>query len=231
MANSDVGYLSPSEMQRVWNAVLEFERVRTSQVQEARPYIDPPVLFRNDSGQTIPAYGCVQINGTYDEEQSSCHYVTLKRPFQRTSAVLSTFSFNGPREVLDKEYGRLQSGPIFRAIKDSTTMSIGMRLGPIDSQFKLGKGCLFSYAGPDNVETDCIRVVRCETPIHATAGSSGIAGNSSATVTSRYFDGTQWQAGSITYTAHNSTTTSIAANSKLILFPVDGVWSAMEMCV
>jgi hypothetical protein len=217
-------------MQRVWNAVLEFERVKTSQVQEARPYVDPPVLFRNDSGQTIPAYGCVQLIGTYDESQSSCHYATMKRPMQRTSAVLSTFAFNGPREVLDKEYGRLQAGPVFRAIKDSTTMSVGMRLGPENGYFHLSKGCLFSYVGVDNVQSDCIRVVRCETPIHATAGGSGIAANSSATVTSRYFDGTQWQAGSITYTAYNSTATAIAANAKLMLFPIDGVWSAVETC-
>jgi hypothetical protein len=230
MADSEVGYLSPSEMQRVWNAVLEFERYKPTQTQEARPYVDPPVLFRNDSGDTIPPYGCVQIVGTYDESQSSCHYATVKRPMQRTSAVLSTFAFNGPREVVDKDYGRLQAGPVFRAIKDSTTMSIGMRLGPVSSYFTLGKGCLFSYCGTDNVIDDCIRVVRNETPIHATAGGSGIAGNSSATVTSRYFDGTQWQAGSITYTAYNSTATAIAANAKLILFPVDGVWSAVEMC-
>jgi hypothetical protein len=62
------------------------------------------------------------------------------------------------------------------------------------------------------------------------SGGSGIGGDSSATVTSRYFDGTQWKTGSITYTAYNSTSSAIGANAKLILFPVDAVWSAVETC-
>lgn len=229
MADAEVGYLSPSELQRVWNMVLEFERMRSAQGQEIRLTPPSPIYFRNDSGHTIPPYGCIQAYGTYDEDGGQ-NYLKVKRPFQWTDAVVGPFLFNGPREVANNEFGIAQSGPVFRAISDGGTYTAGTRLNPTAGVFTLSKGPLFSYIGPDDVEEDCIKVIACETPILAKAGAGGIAANSSGTVTHRIPSATTWSDGTITYTAWAPTATAVSANAQLMLFPVDAKWVAVEIC-
>jgi len=222
----DIGAFSLEAAARVWRCVLDWEKMKTEKKDVVDIPLVAPIYVKNTGSVTVPAWGCMQVVGT--DTIDNAVIFQIDRPLTHNKPKV--FLLNGPKEIVAGDYGTAQSGLKMRAVKDSTTMTAGMRLGPVASSFQLGKGCLFSYFGADAVTTDCIVVLRHETPIHATAGGSGIAGNSSATVTSRYFDGTQWQAGSITYTAYNSTATAIAANAKLILFPVDGVWSAVEVC-
>jgi hypothetical protein len=184
-------------------------------------------LFRNDSGHTIPAYGCFQASGTVEDGDQN--YITAVRPISWTGAVVGPFFFNGPYEVLDGEYGNAQLGPVFRAIKDGTTLSVGMRLGPASGSFEMGKGCLYSYIGEDDVETDCIRIISNETPLLAQS-STIIPANGSGTVTVRVPSSGGWSAGTVTYSARNDSATDIQSDKRVMIFPVDAKWHAVEIC-
>jgi hypothetical protein len=136
---------------------------------------------------------------------------------------------NGPGECLPNEIGTAQWGPIFRAKKDSSTYSTGTRMGPKASAFELEKGCLFTFIGDDEQEDDLIKVIACETPLLAVAGS-GIGANTSGTVTAKQPASGNWTAGTITYTAWNPTGVAIASAANVLLFPVDAKWLAVELC-
>jgi hypothetical protein len=103
-------------------------------------------------------------------------------------------------------------------------------MGPVASSFDLSKGCLFTFIGDDEQEVDLIKVIACETPLLAVTGSSGIAGNSSGTVTAKAPGSGNWTAGSITYTAWAPTSAAISANATVMIFPIDAKWVAVEIC-
>jgi len=229
MPKREYGVFTTEQAKRVWDATMRVERELRGGKASESVYVPPPIYFRNDSGYTIPPYGCIQKTGTYDEIGGQ-NYITVERPIQLTSAIIGPFLLNGPREVEDGEFGIAQSGPIFRAITDGTTLTVGTRIGPLASSFEVGKGCLFSYIGADDVETDCCRLIACETPILAKAGGSGISANSSGTVTARVPTSGGWSDGTVTYTAWAPTDSPVSANAQLMLFPVDARWVAVEIC-
>jgi hypothetical protein len=165
--------------------------------------------------------GSSEIDGTT--------YIEVDRPFDYSDSVMGPFLLNGPGECLKDEIGTAQWGPIFRATKDSATYTTGTRMGPVASSFDLSKGCLFTYIGDDEQETDLIKVVACETPLLAVA-TSGIGANTSGTVTAKAPASGNWTAGSVTYTAWNPTGVAIGSAAPVLLFPVDAKWLAVELC-
>jgi hypothetical protein len=193
----------------------------------AIPYTPTPIYYVNKSTATIPAYGCVQMNGASDINGTT--YIEVTRPFDYSNSVVGPFLLNGPGECLPDEIGTAQWGPILRAKKDSATYSTGTRMGPVDASFDLSKGCLFTYIGDDEQEDDLIKVIACETPLLAVAGS-GIGANTSGTVTAKQPASGNWTAGSVTYTAWNPTGVAIASAANVLLFPVDAKWLAVELC-
>jgi hypothetical protein len=193
----------------------------------AIPYTPTPIYFLNKSTATIPAYGCIQMNGASEIDGTT--YIEVTRPFDYSNSVVGPFLLNGPGECIPDEIGTAQWGPIFRAKKDSSTYTTGTRMGPKASAFELEKGCLFSYIGNDEQEDDLIKVIACETPLLAVAGS-GIGANTSGTVTAKAPASGSWTAGTITYTAWNPTGVAIASAANVLLFPVDAKWLAVELC-
>lgn len=165
--------------------------------------------------------GSSEIDGTT--------YIEVDRPFDYTASVMGPFLLNGPGECLRDEIGTAQWGPIFRATKDSSTYTTGTRMGPVASSFDLSKGCLFTFIGDDEQETDLIKVIACETPLLAVA-TSGIGANTSGTVTAKAPASGNWTAGSVTYTAWNPTGVAIGSAAPVLLFPVDAKWLAVELC-
>jgi hypothetical protein len=143
---------------------------------------------------------------------------------------MGPFLVNGDREVVADDYGTAQWGPIYRIKTDGTTLAVGTRIGPNASSFEVGKGCLFTCLGDDDIEEDVIRVMACETPLIAVAGSGGIPANGSGTVTAKVPTSTGWAAGSVTYTAYNPFTAVVTADADLILFPIDARWVVVEGC-
>jgi hypothetical protein len=223
----EIGVYTPKQAKRIWESVQAFERMGSTAPSMAIPYTPTPIYFVNKSTATIPAYGCVQMVGSSDIDGTT--YIEVKRPFEYASSVMGPFLLNGPGECLPDEIGTAQWGPIFRAKKDSATYSTGTRMGPKASAFELEKGCLFTYIGDDEQEDDLIKVIACETPLLAVAGS-GIGANTSGDVTAKAPASGNWTAGTITYTAWNPTGVAIASAANVLLFPVDAKWLAVELC-
>jgi hypothetical protein len=223
----EAGIYSPKLAKRIWESVQAFERMGSTSAAMAIPYTPTPIYFVNRSTATIPAYGCVQMNGASEIDGTT--YIQVTRPFDYSNSVMGPFLLNGPGECLPDEIGTAQWGPIFRAKKDSATYSTGTRMGPVESSFDLSKGCLFTFIGDDEQEDDLIKVIACETPLLAVAGS-GIGANSSGTVTAKAPASGNWTAGTITYTAWNPTGEAIASAASVLLFPVDAKWLAVELC-
>jgi hypothetical protein len=227
MSDIQISTFNAEQGPRVWAATLRVERMRDLQPQPPVINLPAPIVFRNDSGYEIPPYGCIQVTGTV--EIGDQNYLLAGRPISWTGAVVGPFFFNSPRAVPDGEYGNCQPGPVFRTISDGTSLPVGVRVGPIASAFTVGKGCLYSVLGADDVATNCIRIVSNETPIIAIA-TTGIAANSSATVTKKDPAAGDWVAGTVTYTAWNPSGTIIPAAALVKCFPVDAKWSAVEIC-
>jgi hypothetical protein len=223
----EIGAYTPKQAKRIWESVQAFERMGSASATMAIPYTPTPIYFVNKSTATIPAYGCIQMNGASEIDGTT--YIEVTRPFDYSDSVVGPFLLNGPGECLPDEIGTAQWGPIFRAKKDSATYSTGTRMGPKASAFELEKGCLFTYIGDDEQEDDLIKVIACETPLLAVAGS-GIGANTSGTVTAKAPASGNWTAGTITYTAWNPTGVAIASAANVLLFPVDAKWLAVELC-
>jgi hypothetical protein len=224
----EVGYFTPRQAERVWEATKAFEKSVKGRASDERPITPTPISFVNKGTSTIPAYGCVQIVGT--EEIGGRNYLQVTRPFDYTDSVVGPFLLNGPNEVDQDDLGTAQWGPIYRAISDGGAYTVGTRFGPVASAYTVGKGAVFTYLGEDDVETDCVRLIACETPLLAIAGSGGIPANSSGTVTAKQPASGNWTSGSVTYTAWAPTATPIPANATVMIFPVDAKWVAVEIC-
>jgi hypothetical protein len=223
----EIGVYTPKQAKRIWESVQAFERMGSTSAAMAIPYTPTPIYFVNRSTATIPAHGCVQMNGASDIDGTT--YIEVTRPFDYSNSVMGPFLLNGPGECLPDEIGTAQWGPIFRAKKGSATYSTGTRMGPVDASFDLSKGCLFTFIGDDEQSDDLIKVIACETPLLAVAGS-GIGANSSGEVTAKAPTSGNWTAGTITYTAWNPTGVAIASAASVLLFPVDAKWLAVELC-
>ena len=228
MAPKDVGFYSPQLAKRIRDNSFAWERERSAKPVELRVTTPNPVYVFNGSTHEVPAYGCLQMVGveTFDGET----YLKVDRPFDYTESVMGTFLLNGPDPIPAGKIGMAQYGPVYRAKTDGTTLAVGTRIGPNASSFEVGKGCLFTCLGDDDIEEDVIRVIACETPLLAVAGSGGIPANSSGTVTAKVPTSGNWTSGSVTYTAWAPTSTPVAANATVMIFPIDAKWVAVEVC-
>ena len=222
-----IGAYTVKQAKRIWEAVQAFERSGTASRGAFLPYTPTPIYFVNKSTETIPPYGCTQMIGA--SELDGTTYIEVDRPFDYTDSVMGPFLLNGPGECLPDEIGTAQWGPVFRARKDSSNYDTGTRMGPVASSFDLAKGCLFTFIGNDDQETDLIKVIACETPLLAIA-TNGIGANTSGTVTAKAPSSGNWAAGSVTYTAWNPTGVAIASAALCVLFPIDAKWVALELC-
>ena len=225
---TEIGVFTPGDAERVWKAVQAFERGIATSKGDERRFVPAPIYVKNRSTTLeIPAYGCMQVVGT--EEIGGQNYLIVDRPFDYSDSSFGPFLLNSPAAIEPEGLGVAQNGPVFRAIKDTGTFTIGTRLNPTADSFKLSKGPLFVYLGDDDIDTDIIKVERCETPLLAVA-TSGIAANSSGTVTAKQPASGNWTAGSVTYTAWNPTGDAIGSNKTVLIWPVDAKWVAIEVC-
>lgn len=175
MALEEIGVFTPRDAARVWQATLAMERTSPFRSGE---FIDTsePIQFRNDSGETIPPYACVQITGTV--ETAGRNIFTADKPLNTSTALVDQFVFNNEYEVPNGELGTSQSGHVKRGIK-SSALTLGARIGPLDNNWKLGKGAFWTYIGNDDVATDCIRLKENDSLILAIATTGVPARNGS----------------------------------------------------
>ena len=127
MAEKNVGYYSPALAKRIRDNSFAWERERASRPVEIRQSTPDPFYFYNASTETIPPYGCVQMVGT--EEIDGQFILRVDRPIDHTASVMGPFLLNGSTEVEANGLGTAQWGPIYRAISDGGTYSVGTRFG------------------------------------------------------------------------------------------------------
>jgi hypothetical protein len=227
MPDVEIGAFSPERARRVWQATLAFERGIEAPTTDLKQFVQAPIYFVNKHSTKIPAYGMIQKIGT--EEIGDQNYFQVSRPFTYTGSVMGPFLINGPREVEPNDLGCAQIGPIYRALMDSSSYATGTRIGPTVDSFLAAKGCLYTFIGLDDIDTNIAKLIACETPLLAITSAS-IAGGASGNAVAKVPTVGNWTAGSITYTVWNPATTTIASGKLVMIFPIDAKWAAVEIC-
>jgi hypothetical protein len=182
-----------------------------------------PILVYNDSGQTVPAYGLMQMSTTLDEDGRN--YVKIKRPIDST-LLRCPLLINGPTEIAVGGYGCAQLGPKFRLLHDGGTYVAGDRLGAKTGTFTATYGALFSVIGADAIETNVVQVMFDVSAFKGkTKGVALVVGvpanvyfvDAAGTVTSREY-------------LAETDVSDIAADTAIDLIPMYGRLVAREVC-
>lgn len=121
-------------------------------------FFDEPIRVKNLETESIPAYACMQVNTTVDEDGRN--YVKVEKP--DGSGLL--YLFNGPYEIESEGYGVAQRGPVYRGYKSTGTVTAGNRWAPTSGQWYLTLGAgQYVVVGADDIATDVFRVM--ESPV------------------------------------------------------------------
>lgn len=226
---SRFGIFDLDKSQRVWAATLAHERGNSARPDEKIFSEQEPILVRNTSGHTIPPFGLMLPKACFDQP-SSYNYIDVVRPFDY-AANLSVVLVNSFREIPDGEFGTAQNGPVFRVVHDGAiSYASGDRIGCVDNSFFAGLGPLFRVLGEDDITDDCLRVT---SDFSILMGQSvlAIADGASGLIRRRILGSGGWTTdASKSYTARNDTGTSIDADSRLLVMPVDGIFSIVQVC-
>lgn len=142
----------------VLEQVRQIPRLLAKISQLETTLVGSPVKFTNNSGETIPAYACIQITGT--EEQGGINYLVADKPAD-TDGTAGWYLFNGAREVASDAEGVAQLPPVMRGYKNTGTITGGDRWRPTAGQWYLTQddSGIFVAAGADDVEDDVLRVM------------------------------------------------------------------------
>jgi len=157
-----VGAYSPETAKMVLKTV-EAMRAQGLVLQSGnkQPFNPPrslPIYVRNDSGVTIPPFGCVQVSGTV--EYGGQNFVKVIRPTDPTGAS-GGFLFNTFDSIANGKYGICCDGPVSRSLC-ATSPAVGSTLRPDAGTFYLEEHAsgTFTYIGPDDIYADCTKTLR-----------------------------------------------------------------------
>ena len=215
---------SNDQLERVWKATKAFEQAAQSKLDEFIPSVQTPTYFRNDSAQTVPPYGLIQVSGAIELVANGQNFVSVIRPVT-TGANQGIYLINGTAEVLTNEFGTAQSGPVFRLLHDGTAYVSGDRLSVKTATFTATYGGYFSVIGPDDIASNIVRVM-CDTSVFRGKTIATLAVGTPGNVFA--YDA----AGTITAKQYLTETiaSSITATTDIILFPMHGRLLAMKVC-
>lgn len=92
-----------------------------------QPQRDPgeAYIFRNDSGETVPAFGCMRVTNAETDGTLNRYVIVIAKP----NSTGGPFVFNGPREVTNGSYGIAYAG-IVKAYFTAGTPVAGQIWGP-----------------------------------------------------------------------------------------------------
>ena len=145
--------------------IAEIERLRLGNFETQRGSkkpIQPPtnyIYVRNDSGEAIPAFACMQATGTV--EYGGQNYVTVDKPADGDTTS-GGYLFNFDREIgtddADK-YGIATAGPFFKVKSSSPSSAAGTRYAPQSGSWSVAEDTsgLICIAGPDDIGGDVMR--------------------------------------------------------------------------
>jgi hypothetical protein len=111
-----------------------------------------PIYIRNDSGATIPAWGCVQASGTVDAGGQT--YVKVTKVVDILASA-GPYLFNTFSEIPNGEYGIASDGPVCRMLTDGSAVTCGDRWKPVVGAYTVTPGgTLFCAIGSDAIGTN-----------------------------------------------------------------------------
>lgn len=170
--------------------------------EESLPtFSSTPILFQNTEGSEIPAWACMQVDGTLDEASNS--FIKVKKP----TADGLTYIFNGPKPVAAGDIGNAQAGSILRGYKNSGSIVVNEQWAPTTGQWYLTQASgPFVALGADNIDTNVLRVTTKQqgTRIkHVKAPAGGVPAFNTGTLT----------LGSATCTEYGCTTNGVLSNN------------------
>jgi len=165
MENIEAGVFSVDDATEILAVVRAIKNLGIlTELSEKKPkpganrIVETPIYFRNDSGEEVPRYACMQVTGTV--ESGGQNYLLIDKPAD-TDASSGDYIFNGHFAVAADKFGTSQSSRLVRAIKKTGTSTAGDKWNPVigDWTIEQDDSGRFVMAG-DNAElvTDAVRV-------------------------------------------------------------------------
>jgi hypothetical protein len=117
---------------------------------------DAPIYIRNDTAEEIPAFACLQTDGTV--EDGGQNFIKVVKP-QDAVGTNGWYLFNGIAPIEIGGYGIAKDGPVVRMLTDGSAITNGSRWAPVASSFEVSPatGGIFFAIGADDIETDVMR--------------------------------------------------------------------------
>lgn len=160
-----IGYYSP-ETARTIKEVVDY-LLRNGFVMPAgrrnQQTIEPttPIYVRNDSGEEVPPFACMQTTDPGTVESGPQNYITIGKPADTTGDG-GIFLFNGehaiPASGDGTNYGIGHPGPIARMLTDGSAVNHADQWGPVVDQWEIAPGgSLFFAIGEDDIAPSVIK--------------------------------------------------------------------------
>jgi hypothetical protein len=117
---------------------------------------DAPIYIRNDTAEEIPAFACLQTDGTV--EDGGQNFIKVVKP-QDAIGTNGWYLFNGIAPIETGGYGIAHDGPVVRMLTDGSTITNGDRWAPVVNSFEVSTASdgVFIAIGADDIETDVMR--------------------------------------------------------------------------
>lgn len=133
----------------------ENERKKPPVKPRPQQRIRTPLLVKNNSGEEIPAYGCMRVTGA-EKDSGGRFRVLVSKP----DGNGGPFLFNNYREIAIDGGGSAQLDPVVRAIFSTGTPAPGETWGPNDdwALVKYGQPAVLVYGPLENTSTTKVLV-------------------------------------------------------------------------
>ncbi len=161
MAAEAIGAMSPDDTRMVLDAVRVLKAsglLSTSGLKKAyNPPPNTPLYVTNVSGETIPAYACMQVTGT--QEVGPQNFFKVAKPADEYGFA-GAFIFNTHRDIDTGGQGIATAGVDARSLSENPAASSGSRLRPRVNTWKIytDTGGMFIAGGPDDIASSVQRI-------------------------------------------------------------------------
>lgn len=150
---------TPDDARLILNVVryLRASGFVIEQPGRGKQFVPPeaPIYIRNDTGEEIPPFACLQTTGTIDS--GGQNYVTVDKPIDITGGA-GWYLFNGVAPIEEGGFGIAYDGPLVRMLTNGATVTCGDYWQPSIGSFAVVPGGkLFTAVGLDDIETNVMR--------------------------------------------------------------------------
>jgi hypothetical protein len=155
----EIGVFSPEQARTLWQDYLTRRQLQPqtqANYPQRRPIDEPSphrVFVRNDSAETCPAYGCLQITGV--AVVGGMTVITIDKP----STLTGEYLFNSPYPIAAGGNGWAYRYGIVIALGDGTApTAVNVEYQPVVSTWTIEEaaGGFFTVFGEHNVATDAV---------------------------------------------------------------------------